>query len=330
MNEITGNIVAFTDFEEKVDELQKEYLAFLNSLDYSLSEVGISQFNERTEKREGTPCIAFYTPFWFADVLNVEDPEAVRQIAEGNIYLYHFVTLKDDASDQQRSNANKYLALSDKLLKKALDNFSPFINEQSLKYTFSRYNHEWNQAEEYLRRHQGQMIPYNDKDFEMMGKKASMIKMCLPVLIAIADKQNNNQIEKATDNAATGLQFMDDLIDWREDNKAELNTYPLWLVKTPSQKGIPSINESEIRENIYLGGIVEDVLNKSNHYLTISKDLFNSTARYWPNFLDSTIQLNSSVIKIIESEKKGIEDKKPTQGYLDNLETTVRIYMQQT
>ena len=152
------------------------------------------------------------------------------------------------------------------------------------------------------------MLPYTTKDFEMIGKKAAMLKIYLSLFCEKQDSHTFLNVEKATDLAATGFQLMDDLLDWQEDYERGLYTYPLWLIASSQRQVIQNNNgdtEQDLAEILYLDGIAEQVLEKSNYYLCLSRDIFaNLSGEYCVNFLDFTIQQNSSVVDIIRSKKQ--------------------------
>lgn len=336
MNKTIQRTHPFNDFNKEVEELEGKYFNFLNNLPNNLTKVGKTQFYERVKKREGNPCIVFYTPFWFADSYGVKNQEIINKIAMGNFFLYHFVTLKDDAIDQQKQNKDEYLTLSNILLEKVEQVFSDFIPKQQIDSGFEKFMYEWDQAEDYLMKHKGEMIEYKDIDFQMMGKKASMIKMCLPVFESFKQNQYRNKyydIEYATDVAATGLQIMDDLIDWREDFKTKLYTYPLWLVFSSSEnKNFNNYSYSKVSEKLYLDDAIDVILSKSNYYINFSKNLFSTfNGNYWTKFLDYTAEQNCYIIGKIKIEKSKLKKNgiKP-KNILDKLEHFVKIYMQQT
>ena len=231
---------SFCDFREEVEELEKQYVVFLDSLPSHLAESGKRQFFERVKKRENAPCVMFYTPFWFADACDVKDQQAIKQIAMGTFFLYHFVTLKDDALDQQQTNAKEYVRLSNVMLEKSLEVFSQFAPKPKLIFCFNKLTHQWNRAERYLRKHQGEMTPYQPKDFQMMGEKSAMMKLCLPAFNGMKQQRPYfcKHIEQATNAAATGLQLMDDLSDWREDLDIQLYTYPLWMALSSHRRKV--------------------------------------------------------------------------------------------
>ncbi len=298
----------FTDFEKEIAEIEERYLAALNSLPPSLAESGNTQFYERTRKREGNPCIAFYIPFWFAELFDFEDESAIKEIAMGNFYLYHGATLKDDALDKKTTNVKLYLQLSDIILGKALGIYFQFASKHRVLSYFKNLTGQWYQAEAYLKRHCDMMLPYTTKDFEMIGKKAAMLKIYLSLFCEKQDSHTFLNVEKATDLAATGFQLMDDLLDWQEDYERGLYTYPLWLIASSQRQVIQNNNgdtEQDLAEILYLDGIAEQVLEKSNYYLCLSRDIFaNLSGEYCVNFLDFTIQQNSSVVDIIRSKKQ--------------------------
>jgi len=308
MDRYMKNVQPFADFEKEIAEIEERYFTFLNSLPVNLAESGNTQFYERSKKREGNPCIAFYIPFWFAELFDYEDENAIKEIAMGNFYLYHGATLKDDALDKKTSNIKLYLQLSDIMLEKALGIYFQFAPKHRVLSYFKNLTDQWYQAETYLRRHHDMLLPYTTKDFEMMGKKAAMLKMCLPLFYENFDSRTLLNVGKATDLAAGGFQLMDDLLDWQEDYERGLYTYPLWLIASSHRQVIQNNDgdtEQDLAEILYLDGIAEQVLEKSNYYLYLSRDIFaNLSGEYCVNFLDFTIQQNSSIVDLIQSKKQ--------------------------
>jgi hypothetical protein len=308
MDKYMKKIQPFADFKGEMTELEERYHTFLDSLPANLAESGNTQFYERARRRENNPCIVFYIPFWFAELFGIEDEDATKEIAMGNFYLYHYVTLKDDALDKKTVNTKPYLQLSDILLKKALGIYFQFAHKNRVLLSFKNLVYQWDQAEAYLIRHQDRTLPYTPKDFEMMGKKAAMIKMCLPMFYEKQDSHILLNVEKATDLAASGLQLMDDFLDWREDFEGGLYTYPLWLATSSHRQVVQNNNgykQPNLAEILYLGGVAEHILEKSNNYLYLSEDIFaNLDGGYWVNFLDFTIRQNSSLVDTIQSKRQ--------------------------
>jgi len=326
------------DFKGEVEELKKQYLAFLDSLSSNLAESGKNQFFERAKNRGSGPCITFYTPFWYADVFGERDRETIKQIAMGSFYLYHFVTLKDDVLDQQGINANEYLLLSDVVLEKSLEIYSQFASRRKLTFHFNKLMHQWNHAEAYLNRHQGRMVPYEAEDFQMMGEKAAALKLCLPAFNGIRQQREphfSGYIDKAVDAAVIGFQFMDDLLDWREDLENDFYTYPLWIALSSRQEEVRGDHRDiqyGVSEELYLSGIAEHILEKSNEYLALSKDLFTDLhGKYWASFLDSTMRQNSALLEAMQSKKQILRYKKPVlHDLLAELERLIKITLQPT
>lgn len=326
------------DFKGEVEELKKQYLAFLDSLPSNLAESGKNQFSERAKNRGSGPCITFYTPFWYADVFGERDRETIKQIAMGSIYLYHFVTLKDDVLDRQGINTNEYLLLSDVMLEKSLEIYSQFASRRELTLHFNKFMHQWNHAEAYLNRHQGRMVPYQAKDFQMMGEKAAALKLCLPAFNGIRQQQKphlSEYIDKAVDATVIGFQLMDDLLDWREDLENDFYTYPLWMaLSSPRQKVRDEHGyiQHKVSEELYLSGIAEHILEKSNECLALSKDLFTDLhGKYWASFLDSTMRQNSALLEAMQSKKQILRYKKPVlRDLLAELERLIKITLQPT
>jgi len=200
MNEMKG----FLNFGKEIREIEERYFAFLEDLPVDLVESGNTQFLQRVAEREGKPSIAFYIPFWFAELFDIEDEEAIKEIAMGNFYLYHGATLRDDAFDKKTNNTETYLQLSDITLKKALETYFRLVPEDKNR-VFSYLKdlaRQWYLAETYLSKHQNTILPYTIKDFEMMGKKAALLKICLPLFCKNRNSAFINA-EIATDLAAT-------------------------------------------------------------------------------------------------------------------------------
>lgn len=331
-------IQPLADFKGEVEELEKQYLAFLDSLPSDLGETGKSQFFERARKTESGPCVTFYIPFWFADVFGERDRETVKQIAMGSYYLYHFVTLRDDVLDEQGINATEYLRLSDVMLEKCLGIYSQFASRQKLTFHFDRFMHQQKHAEAYLSRHQGKLVPYEVEDFEMMGEKAALLKLSLPVFKEIRQGRGPHFfrcVEKATNTAAVGFQFLDDLLDWRDDLENGFYTYPLWMALCSRRQKVRDsrgYTQDKVSEELYLNGIAEHILKKSNEYLTLSKGLFaDLDGKYLVEFLDSTIRQNSGLIKVMQSKKQTLgHEKRLLHDLGAELEHLIKIYVQGT
>jgi geranylgeranyl pyrophosphate synthase len=163
---------------------------------------------------------------------------------------------------------------------------------------WEHYLEEASEAERLLWHHHGNVIPFEQTDFVMLGQKSALIKMSAALYASLTNRwEILDTIEKGLISVATGVQIIDDLLDWEEDEKAKIFTYPLVLAKQHCEA------KQTLSESMNTSAVVLAVLKTATENLEQAKQSFkNVNAPSMVIFIDSLLQNLSTARWYVESE----------------------------
>ncbi len=252
-----------------------------------------------------------YTSFTYlfsqAFVLD-EDTHKKLYFANRSIYLY--TMYMDDIFDEQEAlKVDAYFLVS--LLR---DHAYVLLND-----LFSKSSDFWVFAKKYQRRvitatleertKWNNPTSYSlDEAFKIASDKASTAQMATTALACLSHSPDLiRPFEKSLDAFFTGLQFRDDLKDWRIDFLAGRYSYLLSQIieRKGLKKKLESITLEELARMIYFTGLAEEILDYSIDYYRQSLSYVeNIPCTDWKIALDTCISETSVMLRNLKAAKE--------------------------
>lgn len=139
----------------------------------------------------------------------------------------------DDGSDNAlKTHVSSLLLASAMKLCVQLSRNPAWVMENALRYIQAS-----SEAERYLWRHHNSSRKYDASDFTMIGQRASIQNICAVIYADVADEHGLlRELEQSLASVYIAVQLIDDLMDWRQDFKAGICTYPLQLACSQSRE----------------------------------------------------------------------------------------------
>jgi len=270
-----------SQFENRVEKSRELFLDSLKELPEGLQTVARTRTLERIERASHKMLLGEYAPWLVADLLGVTDEQSVKEVSASWLNLYFFVMMLDDVID--RRNDGEYgaaeLITASLLLQRGISELSSLLSESTeFKESFdSAFMSTANAAIHELDNHRSKITSYSTKDISNLGRKMSLLRICVATIAQLKDDNNGyelNLVQDAFQDLATGIQLLDDLTDWKEDLEAENMTVPLTLanLRAPGAKYLEceditnqlkfSEQERTLLLMVYTGAI-EDTLSEA-------------------------------------------------------------------
>ena len=147
-----------------------------------------------------------------------------------------------------------------------------------------------------------------DEAFNIASGKASTAQMMTTALACLSDSPNFiRPLEKSLDAFFSGLQFRDDLRDWRVDFIAGRYSYLLSQIieRKELEKKLESITLDELARMIYFTGLAEEILEQSiNYYRQSLSYIENIPCTDWKVAIDNSISETSVMIRNLKETKE--------------------------
>ncbi len=225
------------------------------------------------------------------------------------------------------------------------------INAKSFWPYLQKYFAESSEAEQFLWQHKDRVLPYKRRDFAMMGRKAALVKLSAAAYADATQQWDTlGPLEEAIDVLCSGIQLIDDLVDWEEDLQERNFTYPLVLAfhslgNNPRTKLQKDTLESKllVGRQLFLSGIAERVLKESQGLLQTSKELLAAMkASYLLGFIHSMLGSTSFVqSQVLEKQalemslapgatSASVESYNSRDAYINGLVTHLNILLRST
>lgn len=216
------------------------------------------------------PRATVYLASLLAEPFGNFDADFITQATFACLCLDGFSQIVDDITDNSSSQVGALTHVSSILLGKAAQRYALLTGGNELFwYCWERYLEEASEAEKYLWKYRNRISTFEANDFTMMGQKSALINMSAALYASKTNKwEILDAVEAGLKKVAVGIQIMDDLFDWEEDEKAGINTYPLFLAKQHINS-TTSLSES-INSNV----VLLNVLVAAKQYLTQAKNQF--------------------------------------------------------
>ena len=107
----------------------------------------------------------------------------------------------------------------------------------------------------------------------MIGRRTALLKNCVACFATVTNmSQPLVMAQKGLDDLSTGIQLVDDLVDWNDDFDSKIFTYPLVLCFQHLHKQNPALlTPNEIEKIIVENGVADQVLYTAERYLFAGK-----------------------------------------------------------
>ncbi len=218
-------------------------------------------------------------PLLLSEPFGIQHTETRERVARANLYLDHFTQVLDDTTDVMGEASPFALHLSHHLLAKGMCLYLGLTTDaHSFSHILEGYFEEAMGAERYLWRHHGKIASYDDTDFAMIGRRCALMKASGAIY---ADLSGNcgplDAIERGLDAAATGVQLVDDLIDWYDDFSEGIYTHPYVLAfESCGCSSLSDVEPKKIEKVLFCDGPADEVLGLAKHFFDEGVKHFDS------------------------------------------------------
>lgn len=177
------------------------------------------------DERKELPC-TIHVPIFAGQIFGITDREFLTEVGITHMLFDHFTHVLDDLTDESGEDQKALrLHLSHTLLAAGLYRAAKMPrSEQVYSYLQSAF-----EGERDLWRHHGHIIEYNENDFLQIGKRGSLAKTAVALCAGKGTMGGDvlQIVERAMDYMLVAVQLADDLVDWKEDLRDKIYTYPL-------------------------------------------------------------------------------------------------------
>ena len=197
------------------------------------------------------PRASAYLPCLLAEPFGLTKPLVVEEAAFANLCLDLFSRAVDFSTDNAKMSDPTLIHLGSLCMGKAAQIYGNLLprGDAFWKY-WEQYLKEASESERFLWRHRASVVPFGKLDFTALGRKSALIKTTAAFYASLTNRWGNlDEVENGLDATATGVQIMDDLLDWEEDLEAGIYTFPLVLAKenlSPTQSVEHAINSPNV------------------------------------------------------------------------------------
>jgi len=234
-------------------------------------------------------CIADRGPARAAILLSepfgIENPRTIEEATFASLCLDVFSHAIDDIADDPTSDKTLLAHIGSLLLATAAQVYAQIIGDDTTFWDcWHRYLKQSSEAELYLQQCPEDLDDLDLNHLAMLGKKSSLVNMSAALYASLSDRWHLlEQLEQGLSAAATGIQLIDDLVDWREDSKSGVWTYPIALARRHSNSGT-------LQQAISSGSLIIEVLDLAQTKLEEGRLHFESVEAYsMIQFIDSLI-----------------------------------------
>ncbi len=240
-----------------------------------------------------------------AEPFGIQDPETISEVASITSNFNNFTHLIDDATDE-----HAYDKRASGLVHLGVDELLEGINRGLLMVRqpnqwFSRLQQYWKEAsagERYLWKHNSNLAVYEEKDFEMLGKRGAMAKVPISLYADISSQTDSVlPLEAGVENAAIAVQLFDDIFDWKDDLKNKIYTHPIAL----AYSRVKQLDHESIEKGLFCHDAFNDSIIEAVKYLEKGKNFFRVSGAYQlasmlEDFTENASFLNENVGQLDE------------------------------
>lgn len=272
-------------FDEKI----KKFSNYIEKLPYD-SKIK-SLLNDQEFIRKNPPYYLYY-PELFAKAFNYNDKKQIDLLCFAGFFYYKHLIILDEINDNNHSKG-----LIHKLLLTA-----NICQEESVKILAtlfplnSKFWKFWNlrkiQYGKGLEYDKNASLVKNYKDFESFANvKSSIGKVAIDALNIMSGNKNIKLYNEIIDSHRwfyCGFQILDDVIDFREDIENKQTNIAKIQLEKKLEPGV-SYNSSELEKLLFIKGVAEELLKKSQFYYNKANDL---ALKYELSLWSDVIKLN--------------------------------------
>lgn len=289
-----SSILAVDRGTELVGQVHQRFLRFLDS-----TKVGKVELN-LILKQLGTeiPRASAYVPVLLAQSFGITKWQIVHEATFANFCLDFFSRSIDAATD--RSDMNPLtLHLGSLCLGKAAQVYGEFVTRNDGFWKFwEQYLNEASEAERVLWSHRNAIISFSRRDLELLGQKSALLKMSGAIYASLTNRwEILDTIENGLMSTASGVQIADDLLDWEQDFRAGIYTYPLVVAHEKR------LADQSIESSINSTDVLRMVLDMATQKLEYGKVLFQKVHAI------SMVLLIDTLLKSVEEVKINVLEK---------------------
>ncbi len=282
----------FADFNLPAQHLLERLDHLARSLPLHLGEPIRLQLRRRglaLPEAPGIQTVVFYLPFWAQDYLGgATEPAWLDDIAYANACGALAVLIQDDVLDGE-------VAAQD--IPEWLATGNIFDMQSTLTYTrlFPAASPFWEHFQQVRprewaglllerRRHWGQLAPFTDADIQLLGDKCSVGEISVAALALAAEMpEKREELVQMIRLAHIGVQFLDDLEDWRTD--LQRGNYTPLITRLAGTDGM--LKEEELALRLASTSVAEDLLAEAEAFVSQAcRALRPTPSPYLPAFLE--------------------------------------------
>lgn len=309
---------SFESFEDEISSLNfglQEDISIKNSeVEYYrfLSQI-CGEYNLESALQQAPIFLAtdVYTSFTslFSEMF-VLDEDAQKKLYFANRSLYIYAMYTDGILDERETiKTDVYFFIS--LLR---DHAYALLNE-----LFPQSSDFWAFAKKYQRRVIAATLEERtkwndptsyslDEAFDIASGKAATAQMMTTALACLSDSPELIEpLEKSLDAFFTGLQFRDDLKDWRADFLAGRYSYLLSQIITRKElkEKLESVTLEELARMIYFTGLAEEILDHAiDQYRQALSRVHDVPCTDWKIAIDNSISETSVILRNLKEAKE--------------------------
>ncbi len=208
-----------------------EYYAIVQALDSDLRLAARPYLQTFSHSDKRKPPLASHFPVVLAEAFQIELGDLTHTAAVANLCIDHFTQLLDDIADSPGTAVGVASHLSHCLLVEGLSRYLMTARRrETLELRLRGYLDEAMRAERAVWSHKGTIRDFDDDDFHMIALRGSLAK-CNAAFFADAtgDVTVLVEVERAIESLSLGIQLLDDLLDWQDDLRNRIYTYPIVL-----------------------------------------------------------------------------------------------------
>jgi hypothetical protein len=183
--------------------------------------------------RRAQPLIGEYAPWLAADMLGVRDMRAVQGIAVAWLHLYFFTLILDDAIDDKSTpDCDAAYIASCLLLQRGISDLLSLGSGKDLRSIIdTAFVATATAAFAELREHRNKIMPYTGTEVAQLGQKIGLLPICAAAVAHVqrAPRANLANVVETFEHLANAIQLLDDLTDWKDDERIGSQTLPLTL-----------------------------------------------------------------------------------------------------
>ncbi len=248
-------------------ESQRAWLQYQGFLAKDTRGLALSSRRYFEERSSGLP-LAAALPIALAEPCGIDDPQVRQDVALICLCFDHSAQLLDDATDKKGGILIPDLHLQNRLLMlglqrcaKLADQFRSGESEAFITAVHSQIETSM-QAERSirLRQEEGQIL--HKHGFSILAQRCSYLQIPLVLYGHIGSGFSNfRQLSEGINQAALGIQLLDDLYDWESDLQEGTLTHLLSMIRQHiATQGGNTDNVEEVASCLIDAGIAEEML----------------------------------------------------------------------